>query len=79
MTLLHSHIVTRSETFAANRKAMEAAIAEAKKILDAGAGNADLNRLIGEDAVRRGDYAAAIPYLEKATQGLPGNGDGRPV
>jgi tetratricopeptide (TPR) repeat protein len=59
-----------------NRGNRDAAIAEAKKILDAGAGNADMSRLIGEDAVRRGDYAAAIPYLEKATQGLPGNADG---
>jgi tetratricopeptide (TPR) repeat protein len=59
-----------------NRGNRDAAIAEAKKILDAGAGNADMSRLIGEDAVRRGDYPAAIPYLEKATQGLPGNPDG---
>ena len=35
-----------------------------------------MSRLIGEDAVRRGEYAAAISYLEKATQGLPGNADG---
>ena len=54
----------------------DAAIAEAKKLLDAGQGNADMSRLIGEDAVRRGEYAAAISYLEKATQGLPGNADG---
>ena len=59
-----------------NRGNRDAAITEAKKILDSGSGNADLSRLIGEDAVRRGDYAAGIPYLEKATQGLPGNPDG---
>ena len=59
-----------------NRGNRDAAIAEAKKILDSGAGSAELLRLIGEDAVRRGDFATAIPYLEKATQGLQGNADG---
>jgi tetratricopeptide (TPR) repeat protein len=59
-----------------NRGNRDAAIAEAKKVLATGSGNADLNRLIGEDAVRHADYSGAIAYLEKATQGLPGNADG---
>jgi tetratricopeptide (TPR) repeat protein len=36
----------------------------------------EINRLIGEDAARRGEWAVAIPYLEKATQGMQGNADG---
>jgi superkiller protein 3 len=59
-----------------NRGNRDAAIAEAKKIAGEGSGSPDISRLIGEDAVRRSEYAAAIPHLEKATQGLPGNPDG---
>ena len=36
----------------------------------------EIQRLIGENAIRKGDYAEAIPYLEKATKGLHGNADG---
>ena len=32
--------------------------------------------LIGEMALRKGDYAEALGYLERATKGLPGNADG---
>jgi cytochrome c-type biogenesis protein CcmH/NrfG len=32
--------------------------------------------MIGEDALRHNDFAGSIAYLEKATQGLPGNADG---
>jgi tetratricopeptide (TPR) repeat protein len=59
-----------------NRGNRDAAIAEAKKIAAGGGTSPDIERLIGEDAVRHGDAAAAIPYLEKATKGLPGNPDG---
>ncbi len=59
-----------------NRGNREGAIAEAKKIAAGGATSPDIERLIGEDAVRRQDYTAAIPYLERATKGLPGNPDG---
>ena len=59
-----------------NRGNRDAAIAEAKKLAAGGTSSADIERLIGEDAVRRQDYAGAIPFLEKATAGLPGNPDG---
>src|SRR5512143_4155997 len=59
-----------------NRGNREAALAEAKKIAAGGAPRPDSERLIGEDAVRRQDYAAAIPFLERATKGLPANPDG---
>ena len=59
-----------------NRGNRDAAIAEAKKLAAGGMSSADIERLIGEDAVRRQDYAGAIPFLEKATKGLPGNPDG---
>jgi len=59
-----------------NRGNRDGAIAEAKKIAAGGATSPDIERLIGEDAVRRLDYASAIPFLERATKGLPGNPDG---
>jgi tetratricopeptide (TPR) repeat protein len=59
-----------------NRGNRDAAIAEAKKIAAGGATSPDIERLIGEDAVRRGEHANAIPFLERATKGLPGNPDG---
>ena len=59
-----------------NRGNRDAAIAEARKLSAGGATSPDMERLIGEDAVRRLDYAAAIPFLERATKGLPGNPDG---
>ncbi len=59
-----------------NRGNRDAAIAEAKKLAAGGATSPDIERLIGEDAVRRQDYSAAIPFLERATKGLPGNPDG---
>jgi len=59
-----------------NRGNREGAIAEAKKIAAGGATSPDIERLIGEDGVRHQDYAAAIPFLERATKGLPGNPDG---
>ena len=59
-----------------NRGNRDAAIAEARKLAAGGMSSADIERLIGEDAVRRQDYSGAIPFLEKATKGLPGNPDG---
>jgi tetratricopeptide (TPR) repeat protein len=59
-----------------NRGNREGAIDEAKKIAAGGVASPDIERLIGEDAVRRQDYSGAIPFLEKATKGLPGNPDG---
>jgi tetratricopeptide (TPR) repeat protein len=59
-----------------NRGNRDAAIAEARKLAATGMSSADIERLIGEDAVRRQDYSGAIPFLEKATKGLPGNPDG---
>jgi tetratricopeptide (TPR) repeat protein len=59
-----------------NRGNRQAAIDEAKKRSANGVANPDLDRLIGDDAVRRQDYTAAIPLLERATSGLPGNADG---
>jgi tetratricopeptide (TPR) repeat protein len=59
-----------------NRGNRDAAIAEARKLAASGMSSADIERLIGEDAVRRQDYSGAIPFLEKATKGLPGNPDG---
>ena len=57
-----------------NRGNRDAALAEAKQIPPPVP--PEINRLIGEDAARRGDWAGAIPYLEKATQGMQGNADG---
>jgi len=59
-----------------NRGNREGAIKEARELATKGATNPDIERLIGEDAVRRQDYAGAIPFLERATKGLPGNPDG---
>ncbi len=59
-----------------NRGNREGAIAEAKKIAAGGATSPDIERLIGEDAVRRQDYTGALPFLERATKALPGNPDG---
>ena len=54
----------------------EAAIAEARKMTAEGAGSPEIDRMIGEDAVRHRDAAGAVSFLESATKGLPGNPDG---
>ncbi len=59
-----------------NRGNRDGAIAEARKIAAGGATSPEIEKLIGEDAVRREQYAEAIPFLERATKGLPGNPDG---
>jgi superkiller protein 3 len=59
-----------------NRGNRDGAIAEAKRLAAEGGVSPEINRLVGEDAVRHQDYATAIPFLEKATQSLPGNADG---
>ncbi len=58
-----------------NRGNREGAIKTAKE-LAAKATDPDIERLLGDDAVRRQDYTGALPYLERATKGLPGNPDG---
>jgi tetratricopeptide (TPR) repeat protein len=63
----------QSELSRGNR---DAAIQEAGDLGENGAMGPDIARLIGEDAVRRQDYTGAIPFLEHATKGLPGNPDG---
>ena len=54
----------------------EAAMKVAQEMAAKGGASADLDRILGDDAVRRQDYAGAIPLLERATKGLPGNPDG---
>ena len=57
-----------------NRGNRDAALEEAKKA-EASAPSPELSLLIGENLARKGDYAQALGYLEKATKGLPGNPD----
>jgi tetratricopeptide (TPR) repeat protein len=57
-----------------NRGNRDAALAEARQLPPPVP--PEINRLIGEDAARRGDWAVAIPFLEKATQGMQSNADG---
>jgi tetratricopeptide (TPR) repeat protein len=59
-----------------NRGNREAALAEAKKAGSEMPSSPEIQLLIGEMAIRSNDAAAAIPALEKATKGLPGNADG---
>ena len=53
-----------------------AALARIKDMADKGTATPELLRILGEDLVRKGEFAAATPYLEKATQGMPGNAGG---
>jgi tetratricopeptide (TPR) repeat protein len=59
-----------------NRGDRDAAIAEAKKLAAGGTTIPELDKIIGGDAVRREQYPEAIPFLERATKGLPGDPDG---
>jgi tetratricopeptide (TPR) repeat protein len=59
-----------------NRGNREAAIKAAQQMAAQGGASPDIERLLGEDAVRHQDYIGAIPFLERATKGLPGNSDG---
>jgi tetratricopeptide (TPR) repeat protein len=59
-----------------NRGNRDAALAEAKKAATEMPSSPELQLLIGEITIRKGDYAEALGYLEKAMKGLPGNGDG---
>src|SRR6185503_353160 len=59
-----------------NRGNREAALAEAKKAGAEMPTSPEIQLLIGEMAIRSNDASAAIPALEKATKGLPGNADG---
>ena len=59
-----------------NRGNRDAALAEAKKIAAEMPTSPELQLLIGEITIRKGDYAEALGYLERAMKGLPGNADG---
>jgi tetratricopeptide (TPR) repeat protein len=59
-----------------NRGNRDAALAEAKKAAADMPTSPDLQLLIGEITLRKGDYADALGYLERAMKGLPGNADG---
>jgi tetratricopeptide (TPR) repeat protein len=59
-----------------NRGNRDAALAEAKKAAADMPTSPDIQLLIGEMSVRKGDFAEALGYLEKAMKGLPGNADG---
>ncbi|HXY38375.1 MAG TPA: tetratricopeptide repeat protein, partial [Vicinamibacteria bacterium] len=51
----------------------DVAIAEARKIPPPVP--PEIDKLIGEDAARKGDWAGATPYLERAAQGLQGSAE----
>ncbi len=59
-----------------NRGNRDVALAEAKKVAAEMPTSPEIQMLIGEMAIRKGDYAEALGYLERATKGLPGNPDG---
>jgi len=59
-----------------NRGNREAALVEAKKAASEMPTSPEIQMLIGEMAIRKGDFAEALGALEKATKGLPGNADG---
>ena len=59
-----------------NRGNRDAALAEAQKAAAEMPSSPEIQMLIGEMAIRKGDYASALGSLEKATKGLPGNADG---
>jgi tetratricopeptide (TPR) repeat protein len=59
-----------------NRGNREVALAEAKKAAAEMPTSPEIQMLIGEMAIRGGDYAEALAYLERAMKGLPGNADG---
>jgi tetratricopeptide (TPR) repeat protein len=54
----------------------EAAIAEAKKAAADMPTSPEIQYLLGEIAARQQDYKAALGYLERAMEGMPGNADG---
>jgi tetratricopeptide (TPR) repeat protein len=54
----------------------EAALARIKDAADKGTATPELYRILGEDLLRKGEFAAATPYLEKATAGQPAKADG---
>lgn len=54
----------------------EEALAEAQKAAASMPSSPEIQLLIGETLIRKGDFAGALGALEKATKGLPGNADG---
>ena len=59
-----------------NRGNREAAMEEAKKAAADMPTSPEIQMLLGEMAVRQEDYTAALGYLERAMNGLPGSADG---
>jgi len=59
-----------------NRGNRDAALAEARKVAAEMPTSPEIQMLIGEMTLRKGDYAEALGFLERATKGLPGNADG---
>ena len=59
-----------------NRGNRDAALAEAQKAAADMPSSPEIQMLIGETMIRKGDFAGALGALEKATKGLPGNADG---
>ena len=59
-----------------NRGNRDAALAEAKKAAADMPTSPDIQLLIGEMSVRKGDFAEGLGFLERAMKGLPGNPDG---
>jgi tetratricopeptide (TPR) repeat protein len=59
-----------------NRGNRDVALAEAKKAATDMPTSPEIQMLIGEMAIRKGDHAEALAYLERAMKGLPGNADG---
>ncbi len=57
-----------------NRGNRDAALEEAKKV-EASTPSPELELLIGENLARKGDWAQALGFLDKAVKGLPGNAD----
>ncbi len=57
-----------------NRGNRDAALEEARKV-EAATPSPELELLIGENLARKGDWAQALGFLDKAVKGLPGNAD----
>jgi tetratricopeptide (TPR) repeat protein len=66
--------LVRAEIARGNR---DGAIAEARRMAADGASSPDIDRLIGEDALRRRDAAGAAPFLVAAAKGLPDDAEVR--
>lgn len=54
---------------------LDGALADAETLVKASPESAHANQMYGEFLARKGQYKEAIPYLEKATAGLPNSAD----